>query len=111
MKVVLLALLAISFASAQTQTVAISKQPPNLSTTTYTFYSGINPQYICKAASNQFPYSWSVTPAPNQGTLTSIVVASNVGTKTTSANHGLNINNPITVSGSTTAAPNRAYVI
>jgi hypothetical protein len=111
MRALALLLLAMSFASAQTQTVAISKQPPNFSTTTYTFYSGINPQYVCKAASNQFTFSWSVTPAPNQGTLTNIVVSSNVGTVTTSANHGLNVNNSITVSGSTTAALNRTYVI
>jgi YD repeat-containing protein len=108
----LLVVLAASIGYAQTQTVAISKSAPNLSVTTFTYYNaGANPQYICKANSNQPLYAWAVTPLPFQGTLTSIVVSSNVGTVTTSANHGLNTNNIVVVSGSSTAALNGTYVI
>lgn len=112
MRIALLGLISACVLSAQTQTVAISKDPPNLAATTFTFYNvGGNPQYVCKAKSTQPSYSWSITPAPYQGTLTSIVVSSNVGTVTMAANHGLNVNNSITVSGSTTSSLNGSYVI
>jgi hypothetical protein len=115
MRTVLLSLLflfLVSLSYAQVTTVAVSKQPPNISITTYTYYNaGGNPQYVCKAISNQPSYSWSVTPSTTQGTLTSIVVNTNVGTVTMAANHGLNVNNIIVVSGSTTAALNGTYTI
>lgn len=44
-------------------------------------------------------------------TLTSIVVATNVATATTSAAHGLWFQNQVTVSGSTTSALNGTYAI
>ncbi len=67
-------------------------------------------QYACLAPLVG-TYTWAVTPSAGQGTLTSIVVATNVGTVTTSGNHGLQIGNVTTVAGSTTAALNGVYQI
>jgi hypothetical protein len=111
MKLAILCLLGVSYASAQ-QSVAITKQPSSPAVTTLTYYttSG-SPQYICRAFSLQPIYTWAVTPALGQGTLTSIVVLSNVGTVTTSANHGLQVNDVVSVTVSGTAALNGIYVI
>jgi hypothetical protein len=99
-------------ARGQNQNVTVSKQAPSPATTTLTYYTASgNPQYICKAQSNQPQYTWAVTPSSQQGTLTSIVVLTNVGTATTSANHGLQVNDVVIVAGSTTAALNGTYII
>ena len=109
----LIGLLLCACAAAQPiQNVAISKTPSSPSITTLTFYTSLgSPQYICKAPSLQPLYTWSVTPSSQQGTLTSIVVATNVGTVTTAANHGLQVNDVVVVAGSTTTALNGTYVI
>lgn len=94
------------------QTVAIFGGFPAPDTTTLTFYDGSgNPQYLCKSFSVQSPFVWAVSPIGPQGTLTSIVVATNTGTVTTTTAHGLQVGNPVTVSGSTTAALNGTYNI
>src|ERR1700678_2299114 len=97
----LIGLLLCACAAAQPiQNVAISKTPSSPSITTLTFYTSLgSPQYICKAPSLQPLYTWSVTPSSQQGTLTSIVVATNVGTVTTAANHGLQVNDVVVVAG------------
>jgi hypothetical protein len=72
------------------------------------FYDGSNNlQYICMAQQNQRANSYSVSGS----TLTSIVVATNVGTVTFGTAPGLYVGARITVSGSTTAALNGAYQV
>lgn len=111
MRLIVLCLLGVSYASAQ-QSVAITKQPSSPAVTTLTYYttSG-SPQYLCRAFSLQQLYTWAVTPSLGQGTLTSIVVSSNVGTVTTVANHGLQVNDVVSVTASGTTALNGIYVI
>lgn len=58
-------------------------------------------------ANGSVPASFAWTRAAS--TLTNIVVLTNVGTVTTSTAHGLQINNPVVVAGSTTAALNGTY--
>lgn len=107
-----LALLAIVAPAQNRATVALSKGTPDTAVTGLFFYDASNNlEYICKAPPNVFSYTWAVTPSINQGTLTSIAVATNVGTVTTSAAHGLAIGNLVTVSGSTTAALNGSYKV
>ena len=111
MKLAILCLLGVSYASAQ-QSVAITKQPSSPAVTTLTYYTVAgNPQYLCRAFSLQPLYTWAVTPSLGQGTLTSIVVSSNAGTVTTVANHGLQVNDVVSVTASGTAALNGLYVI
>lgn len=104
--------------SAQVPNVAISKEPPNEAVTTLTFYdaNGV-PQYICKAFSRQPLFTWAVTATASTGTLTSIAVATNVGTVTTAANgtypanHGLLPGSLVNVTGSATTALNGLYIV
>lgn len=56
---------------------------------------------------NRVPITFSWTFAAS--TLTSIVVATNVGTATTSTAHGLRIGDPVVVTGSATTALNATY--
>ena len=113
MKRAILTLLAFcTVLAAQTQTVAISAGSPDRAYTALFFYSGNNLQYICRAPATPIPaYSWSVTAQSGLGTLASIAVSTNVGTVTVVGNHGLQVGNLITVSGSTTSALNKNYVI
>lgn len=111
MKTLIAVLILSTCAFAQGPTVTLSDSDPSQGVTRLTFYSGGAPQYVCKALSQQRAFTWAVTPTGSQGTLTSIVVATNVGTVTTSTNHGLAIGNSVTVVGSTTAALNAAYKI
>lgn len=102
-------------ATAQITSVTISKEAPPEAVTTFTYLDGSNnPQYLCKALSRQPTYTWAVTPLSNQGTLTSIVVATNVGTVTVGA-HGFDnprsVGNLVWVTGSTTSALNGPYAI
>lgn len=108
------ALAGIALFGQANQTVAISKGTPDTAITSLFFYDGSNNlQYVCKARQPFATFTWAVTPsvAAGQGTLTSIVVSSNVGTVTTSGNHGLAVNNRVVVAGSTTSALNGSYVI
>lgn len=115
MKKTFLAMMMAGYALAQQGgTVALSKGNPTDAFTILYYYDGSNNlQYICKtpAFRTAQSYTWGVTAALNQGTLTSIVVLTNVGTVTTSADHGLAVGNLVVVSGSTTAALNGTYVI
>lgn len=56
-----------------------------------------NTEYICKAPAVQASFSWTRAAT----TLTNIVVATNVGTATTSTAHGLAVGNLVQVSGAT----------
>ena len=76
--------------------VNISPSPPSRPWTSLFFYDGSSSiEYICKADAVQPPFSWTKAAT----TLTNIVVATNVGTVTFSAAHGLNPGNRIAVSG------------
>jgi hypothetical protein len=68
--------------------------PPPVAYTELNYYSGANQIYQCRARSTQQPYTASVL----AGTMTNIVVLTNVGTVTW-VNHGLAVNNRITVAG------------
>lgn len=70
-------------------------------------YSGTNNTYIGYASAKQTAFSWTRAAT----TLTNIVVATNVGTATTSTAHGLAIGNPVVVTGSATTALNATYRI
>lgn len=93
-------------------TFTLNPAGPSQPITALNFYDGSNNLiYICKAVSQQPQYTWGVTAAPTQGGLTSIAVATNVGTATTTTAHGLAVGNKITVAGSTTAALNGEYYV
>ena len=106
---ILLFIASVGLNAQQAQPVTISDNPLPPITSLYFYDGNNNLQYICRSPQSA-SYTWAVT-ATNQGTLTSIVVSSNVGTVTTVGNHGLQIGNVITVSGSTTAALNGSYQI
>lgn len=92
MKKYMLVILLCAPVFAQVPNVAISSQPASPAVTVRTSYTSAgNPQYVCKAFTAQPVYQWAITPSSQQGTLTSIAVASNVGTATMAANHGLHI--------------------
>lgn len=95
--------------SALGQTINNPTQgPPPDAYTLLLYYDGSsNLQYTCKAFARQPSFSW----LRSDSTLTNIIVATNVGTATTSTAHGLAPGNLVTVSGSTTSALNSTYVI
>ena len=71
------------------------------------FYDGNNNViYVCTAAPVQRTFDFK-----KQAQFTNIVVAANVATVTTSANHGLQVNNPIVIAGSATTALNGTYAV
>lgn len=113
--VAIVALLCTALFSQQTGTPVGVVQFPNQTPTRFMDYAGgSNLTYLCLAPSvNQsstpgnYTYSLSVT----DGMLTSVVVATNVGTVTTVAAHGLMIGQKTTVSGSTTTALNATYTV
>ncbi len=79
-------------------------------------YSGSDLTHICATTPNgpwangSVPASFSWTRAAN--TLTNIIVATNVGTATTSIAHGLRVGNPAVVAGATVDLQlNASYVI
>jgi len=72
--------------------------PPQTGYSYLSFRDGSNnEQYLCKAKSTQPSFAWTRA----AGTLTSIAVATNVGTATTSTNHGLSVGNRVFVTGAT----------
>jgi hypothetical protein len=113
MRTAVLAALLCASALAQTNVDAtLTEQRPRQATTTLNFYdSNGNQIYSCTALSLQ--------PLPNlnqlfsiaQSTLTNIVVSANVATATTTANHGLQVGNSVTVTGSATTAVNGTFQI
>lgn len=72
--------------------------PAQTGYTSLSFRDGSNnEQYLCKAKSTQPSFAWTRSAA----TLTSIAVATNVGTVTTSTNHGLAVGNRVFITGAT----------
>ncbi len=89
------------FALAQDgQPVNDSQGPPYVSYSTILKYSGSNVIATCVARSQQPAATFSVS-GSTPFVLTSIGVATNVGTATTVSDHGLNIGDKIVVSGGT----------
>lgn len=106
-KLILMALVCASGLFAQTAVNQTSGPPPHADQDLY-FYDGSgNLQYDCRARQFNVPNSWQ----RSDSSLTSIVVATNVGTVTTASAHGLYIGARVTVSGSTTAALNGVYTV
>lgn len=76
--------------------VRISQGPNDKDyTTKFGYTAGGLLEYQGKASRVQPEFSWNSSTA----TLTSIVVASNVGTVTTSTDHGLTVGNKVTIAG------------
>lgn len=90
-------------------TINIGEENGSLGVTTLNFYDGNgNLIYVCKSPSGErVPYVFSVA----AGNLTNIVVSGGMATVTTPANHGLQVGNLVTVSGSATSALNGAVII
>jgi hypothetical protein len=98
-----------AFAQAPIQ---ISERPASEATELKFFRDGSNNiEYVCTALATQPVASWTrsaltsfqpnMSAGTSAATLTSIAVAANVGTVTTSADHGLAVGHWITVSGAT----------
>lgn len=112
----LLALMSLAVSAQTGAPVDVNGYPTSVSQPTKVFYydASSNLIFACIARSaapnTQNPgynFSLSVT-----GTgLTSIVAATNVGTVTTAAAHGLLLGNKVTVAGSTTSALNAVYYV
>ncbi len=102
----IIALLAISACAMAQDGIAVNQSdgPPGRAFTKLYFYDGSgNIEYICTAVAAQ--QGWTVTP-------TQIVDSSNTSTVTTSADHGLQVGNLVTISGATIDADlNGTYVI
>lgn len=113
MKTTLLFLAATIALAQQPQPVTITDNS-NPAVTKLFYWTGTGTtdgvQYACLAPTVG-AYTWAVTPSAGQGTLTSIAVATNVGTVTTVGNHGVQIGNVVTAAGSTTAALNGVYQV
>ncbi len=78
------------------------------------YAGGSNLTYLCLAPSinqSSTPGNYTYSLSVSAGTLTNIVVLTNVGTVTTVAAHGLMVGQTTTVSGSTTSALNGSYVV
>lgn len=103
MKKLIIGLLAALSLYGQNTTVALSRGNPDAAYTALYFYSTTYLTYVCRtpAFRQQSTYTWAVTPTTGQGTLTSVAVLTNVGTVTTSANHGLTVGNRVTIAGAT----------
>lgn len=102
------------FSQSTGQPVVIVQYPHEIPTSFMDYAGGMNLTYLCIASPlnktstpGNYSYSLSVT----GGTLTSIAVATNVGTVTTVSPHGLMSGQTVTVSGSTTAALNGNYIL
>lgn len=94
---------------AQVPSVNQVSGPPPAPFVSLDFYDGTgNLQYVCKA--NQFLQTPN-TVQKSDSSLTSIAVATNVGTVTTLAAHGAWVGMRVTVSGSATTALNGTYVV
>ncbi len=96
---VLLALAGLAFAQ-DGQPVNPTQGPPIVSYSLILKYSGASVIATCQARSQQPLATFSVSGA-TPFVLTSIAVATNVGTATTVSDHGLNIGDKVVVSGAT----------
>ena len=102
------------FAQATGTPVSVVAYPPETPTMFLDYAGGANLTYLCVASpinktSTPGNYTYSLSVAG--GTLTNIVVLTNVGTVTTVAAHGLMVGQTTTVSGSATTALNASYVV
>jgi hypothetical protein len=70
-----------------------------------------NLAYICYTTPSGIAAYYNYSRSVMGGTLTSIVVATNVGTVTTVGAHGLMVGQGVTVSGATLGALNATYII
>lgn len=104
MKTILISALAIvligSVIAQDGQPVNVSISAPLVGYTNLYYYSGTDLQYACRAKSQQPAATFGVS-ASTPYVLTSIVVATNVGTATTVSAHGLAVNDRVVVSGGT----------
>ena len=100
-RIILMSLVAVALGAQSTpqydgSAVRISQGPNDKDYTTKVSYTGGGLlEYQGKASRVQPEFSWNTSTA----TLTSIVVAANVGTVTTSTPHGLTVGNKVTVAG------------
>lgn len=94
---------------AEAQQRVITTRDETFVQTSKTFYDGSGRvEYVCVARRNQAPVApWTFA----GGTLTNIVVASNVATATTSAAHGLTARNGVTVGNTNAAGPRGDFVV
>jgi len=91
----LLFLLLVSLAAQQEVVLTDpTSSPPTL---LFSYTGAGNVEYLCKAPSTGPTYTWSRLAT----TLTSIGVATDVGTVTTATAHGLAVGNQVTISGAT----------
>ncbi len=100
MKTLLIALFTFSLCAQDGTPVNDSQGPPYVSYTTILKYSGSDLVATCEAKSQQ-PTATFIISGTTPYALTSIVVATNVGTVTTASAHGLGVNDKITVAGAT----------
>lgn len=109
MKLLAVFLLSVGALCAQRSGAAVQqvRYPYDQPTTLFAYDGSGNLTYVGYATSKQASFSWTRTAS----TLTSIAVASNVGTVTTSTAHGLAVGNSVIVAGSTTSALNGTYRI
>ncbi len=98
---IMTALIAVAALIAQDgAAVNVSISAPLVGYTNLYFYSGTDLTYSCRAKSQQATHTFSRT-APTPYRLTSIVVATNVGTVTTVSDNGFKVNDKIVISGAT----------
>lgn len=93
-------------AFSQSTPVTMEQGAPLNPVTVINVFTGSNLIYQCRTKSTQRAFDYVAA-----SKFTNVVVAANVGTVTTSANHGLQVGNTITLTGSATAALNGAYII
>lgn len=99
LRALLLLLLSLPLWAQPGNLVDVYQGPTQVPVTQLLYRDGTgNTEYICFAHSNQALYSWILAAK----SLTSIAVATNVGTVTTAADHGLSPGNLVTVTGATT---------
>jgi len=101
-------------AQSDSALVTLSEAPtPNSFTLAFDYDGSNNQIYIGKAKSVQLvPYNWSINATLGKGTLTSVVVLTNVGTVNITG-HGLAVGNRVIIGGGTAggAGLNASYVI
>lgn len=95
------------FGQAKGTPVTVTNYPTGQPTQILDYDGSSHVIFIGYAIPIQPSFSWTVAGS----TLTSIAVATNVGTVTTSTAHGLVVGNPVIVAGSATTALNGIYRI
>ncbi len=100
MKTLLVLLAAVAMYGQDGTPVNDSQGPPYVSYTTILKYSGADLVATCQARSQQ-PTATFIISGATPYALTSIAVATNVGTVTTVSAHGLGVNDKIVVAGAT----------